>query len=74
VKSQELHKDYGYVYEDFDLGDIKSIVFTMDNKYLFTSNTTGHVKQFSIKDEILWKDHGKLFDSEINSVNFSSDS
>jgi hypothetical protein len=74
VKTQELHKDYGYVYEDFDLGDIKSIVFTTDNKYLFTSNTTGHVKQFSIKDEILKKDHGKLFDSEINSVNFSSDS
>lgn len=73
IGTQELVKDYKYVYDHFDLGDIKSIIISPDSKYLFTSNTTGHIKQFSIPEQHELKDLGRLYDGEITCIKFTSD-
>jgi WD40 repeat protein len=63
VKKQKVVRDYGKISEH-----ICSIAITSDDKYLWTSDYNGNVKQFSVRNGQMIKDFGAMFEHGIRSL------
>ena len=68
IHSQKVIHDY----EETDQ-NIGLMATTRDNRYLFTFTEKGHIKQWDIKEQTLYKDHGKAHKKRIQSIVITDD-
>jgi WD40 repeat protein len=71
VSDGQMVKDYGPIFGNYE---VRLIITTPDNKYLFAASTGGHLKQISLETQQLVHDYGKIHDRRISCLETTRDS